>query len=55
MIKKEEPKIGKTNSKVKKGTKYACASCGMVLVVDRACSCDRCDIICCGEDMKVLA
>ncbi len=38
----------------KKGTKYACSECGMVVTVDQACGCvDVCDLICCGEQMEV--
>lgn len=54
MMKKSRAKKAKA-SKVKKGTKYTCEACGMVLSVDNACSCDPCDIICCGENMKVRA
>ena len=55
MIRKGNPKIAKATSKAKKGMKYVCDSCGMILVVKEACSCDCCDIICCGQDMKVLS
>jgi len=37
----------------KKGDKYECASCGVVLVVDNACGCDPCDVVCCGAPMKL--
>jgi hypothetical protein len=38
---------------VKKGSKYACRTCGLVVSVDEVCGCvDVCDIVCCGEQMK---
>jgi hypothetical protein len=36
----------------KKGTKYKCEECGLVVVVDEACGCSSCDLICCDEPMK---
>ena len=36
----------------KKGDKYKCEECGMVVVVDDACGCASCDLICCGTPMK---
>jgi hypothetical protein len=54
MIRKAKPKIAKAALKVRKGMKYVCDSCGMTLVVEQPCPCDCCDIICCGQDMKVL-
>jgi hypothetical protein len=36
----------------KKGEKYKCEECGLVVVVDDACGCSACDIMCCGEPMK---
>ncbi len=36
----------------KKGTKYECEECGLVVVVDEACGCQACDLICCSEPMK---
>jgi hypothetical protein len=36
----------------KKGTKYKCEEYGLVVVVDEACSCSSCDLICCGAPMK---
>jgi len=39
--------------KVKKGDKFQCGDCGMVVSVDKTCSCmDSCDLICCGKPMK---
>lgn len=42
----------KSSSKTKKGTKYSCKNCGLIITVDNECGCvDACDIICCGEQM----
>jgi len=38
---------------MKKGDKYVCNVCGLVLSVDTACGCvESCDIICCDKPMK---
>lgn len=55
MIKKEKSKSAKPGTKVKKGDKYVCDSCGMAVTVDKACCCEPCGIACCGQDMKLLA
>jgi hypothetical protein len=36
----------------KKGEKYKCEECGLVVVVDDACGCSACDLTCCSEPMK---
>lgn len=36
----------------KKGEKYKCDECGLVVAVEDPCGCSACDIICCGEPMK---
>jgi hypothetical protein len=36
----------------KKGEKYRCSECGLVVMVDNTCGCSECDIVCCGEPMK---
>jgi len=36
----------------RKGTKYECGECGVVMVVDKACGCEPCDLVCCGVPMK---
>ncbi len=36
----------------KKGEKYKCDECGMVIVVEDACGCEECDVVCCGAPMK---
>ena len=51
----KKPIIVKATSKAKIGMRYVCDSCGMILVVEKPCSCDCCDIICCGQDMKILS
>jgi hypothetical protein len=38
----------------KKGEKYKCDECGMVVVVEDVCGCDECDIVCCGAPMKQI-
>jgi len=38
---------------VKKGSKFACSTCGLVVSVDEVCGCvEACDIVCCGAPMK---
>jgi len=51
---KEKFKIEKANSRTKEGMRYVCDSCGIIVTVDKACSCNPCYIICCGQDMKIL-
>lgn len=42
----------KKTKTIKKGTKYMCGECGLVVTVDEVCGCiDVCDIMCCGEQM----
>lgn len=49
--KKSTTKVSK--KKIKKGDKYQCSVCGLVVTVDEACGCvDTCDIICCEKQMK---
>jgi hypothetical protein len=36
----------------KKGEKYECGECGLVVVVEDECGCDECEIICCETPMK---
>ncbi len=43
----------KRASRVKKGTRYVCGECGLVVSVNEPCGCvDTCDLYCCGEPMK---
>ena len=43
---------GEVRGVAKKGAKYKCNECGLVVVVDEACGCSPCDLICCGVPMK---
>ena len=36
----------------KKGEKYKCDECGLVVLVEDACGCEDCDVICCSVPMK---
>jgi len=36
----------------KKGAKYECGECGLVVVVDEPCGCGACELICCEVPMK---
>ena len=36
----------------KKGEKYECEECGLVIVVEDPCGCEPCDLICCSVPMK---
>jgi len=36
----------------KKGEKYECETCGIVVTVDEECGCEVCDLVCCGAPMK---
>lgn len=39
----------------KKGTKYACSICGLVVAVDTACNCvEVCDLVCCEMPMNIV-
>jgi hypothetical protein len=54
-IKKTAPKkkTGLKKKGIKKGSKFVCAVCGLVVSVDEACGCiEMCDIICCGKQMR---
>lgn len=48
------PKLkASTKARIKKGDKYSCGVCGLVVKVDEVCGCvDVCDIICCDKPMK---
>jgi len=54
----KKPVAKKTTAKpVKKaatrvGSKYNCADCGLVVVVDEDCGCATVDLVCCGTPMK---
>ncbi len=51
-VKKAAPKPAKAAG-MKKGSKYSCSVCGLVVSVDNLCGCSTCDILCCGKPMKV--
>jgi len=36
----------------KKGDKYQCEDCGLVLLVEEPCGCETTEIVCCGTPMK---
>jgi hypothetical protein len=36
----------------KKGEKYKCEECGLVVLVENPCACEPCDIVCCHVPMK---
>ena len=36
----------------KKGAKYECEECGLVVVVDDPCGCAACELVCCEVPMK---
>ena len=36
----------------KKGEKYKCEECGLVVLVEDPCVCEPCDIVCCSVPMK---
>lgn len=39
----------------KKGEKYECEECGMIVVVDSdSCDCEECDIVCCDVPMVLV-
>jgi hypothetical protein len=39
----------------KKGARYLCGVCGLVVSVDTACNCvGVCDLVCCSKPMQVL-
>jgi predicted ATP-dependent serine protease len=39
----------------KKGEKYACPECGLVIVIeDDGCECQECDVVCCTVPMELV-
>jgi hypothetical protein len=45
----------KRKAALKAGTKYTCSDCGLVVVIEQACSCDGpCDLNCCGKPLKAV-
>jgi hypothetical protein len=41
--------------KEKKGTRYKCEDCGLVVVVDEPCGCEPVHIVCCSAPMVKMA
>ena len=39
----------------KKGEKYKCERCGLVVTIDEDCTCAVCDLICCGAQLKKIS
>jgi hypothetical protein len=36
----------------KKGDKYKCEECGLIVLVEDPCGCETCELVCCSEPMK---
>ncbi len=36
----------------KKGDKYECEDCGLIIVIDDPCGCEEVELICCEAPMK---
>jgi hypothetical protein len=36
----------------KKGERYKCDDCGLVVLVEDPCGCETCELVCCGKPMK---
>jgi hypothetical protein len=42
-----------TKKAIKKGNRFECSVCGVVVSINEICGCvDTCDIICCGKQMR---
>ncbi len=58
IVKRTRKPVKKTMKKpaakaVKKGARYACGVCGLVVAVDQACGCSEAhELICCDRVMK---
>jgi len=50
----KKAKAKKTKGTGAKKGKYVCNEFGLVVSVDNACSCDPCDVMCCGENMQMM-
>jgi hypothetical protein len=51
--KKIVKKSSKKKIEMKKGSKYTCSVCGLVVSIDNVCGCANvCDIMCCDTPMK---
>ena len=40
------------NFLAKKGEKFKCEECGLVILVEDACACEPCELVCCSVPMK---
>jgi hypothetical protein len=38
----------------KKGEKYECEECGLVVLVEDPCGCNACELVCCAKPMKPI-
>lgn len=46
-------KIRPNASAKKKGGKYECVECGLLVTVDEPCGCvEACELVCCGQPMQ---
>jgi len=43
---------GKEEESLKKGEKYRCQKCGLIVTIESPCTCTACDLICCGLPLK---
>ena len=37
----------------KKGEKYECEDCGLVVLIEDPCGCETCELVCCDKPMKL--
>lgn len=37
---------------MKKGDKYKCPDCGLVIVIEEECGCESCTLLCCDVPLK---
>ena len=52
---KAAPELPPSGRKSVKGDRFVCEVCGLAVIVDEACGCGTCQIMCCGEPMKPKA
>jgi hypothetical protein len=38
-----------------KGDRYKCDECGMIVLIEDACGCSSCELVCCEVPMKKVA
>ena len=41
-------------AKKKKGQRWKCGECGLVVVIDEPCECVSCELVCCDVQMEEL-